>query len=357
MPTVVVSNGATCRINGTISVGTGGDTWYSFVRQANGKFVVTGTNSYCEANFLGLATLAGEFGTAGSTAGGYVIVEKGGTLKTPNVSLSGGLNHYYGGSNPAYWGSETNVNAYGELIVRNPGSSLQVSGDIQLTTVAKGALHVRDGATLLTGASSVLFMSLGNVGTNAYSGSQPAYTNDNAYGLFVVSNANSVANFKRITFANVAGYGDVVVADNARLSVTNSSVAASILLSNRSKLTVSDAFVETYFLNVVSNSTIRIVLGARDHMSAYIKLMGSTSLTLNANSLLEIGVLPSATLNPSDTITLLQYTGTRTGTFKDLPEGAAFFVDGHRFRIYYGDGSNDAITLKYMPLGTMIQVM
>jgi hypothetical protein len=358
MPTLVVSNGAACRINGTANAGAGGDTWYSFSPKANGKIVVTGSNSYFEANAVSLSGLAGEFGIAGSTAGGYVIVEKGGTLKTPSISLSTGLNHYYGGSNPVAWGSETNVNAYGEMVVRNPGSSVQVSGDVQLTTVANGALYVLDGATLLTtGANSTLYMSLGYVGTNAYSGSQPAYTNDNSYGLFVISNANSVANFKRVTFANVAGYGDVVVADNARLSVTNSSTAASILLSNRSKLTVSDAFVETYFLNVVSNSTIRIVLGARDHASAYIKLMGSTSLTLNANSMLDIGLLPNDTLNAGDTVKLLTYTGTRTGTFKDLPEGAILYASARRFKIAYGDGSNDAITLKYVPLGTMIRML
>ena len=355
MPTLIVANGAICKSVG-INVGSGGDTWYSYSPKANGKLVVTGTNSYCEASSLSSSALAGEFGTPGSMAGGSYVVENGGTLKSlGGISLSTGLIHYYPANN-LNPGSETNLNAYGEMIVRNPGSSFKVTTDVQLTTVAKGALYVLDGASLISGVNSALYTSIGYIpvhitGTTT---NQPAYTNDNAYGLFVVSNANSVATFRSVLFAHTAGYGDVVVADNARLSVTNGT-GGNITFKNRSKLTVSDAFVETLTLTTASNSTIRIVLGARDHASAYIK--ATTAVTLNANGLLEVSVLDSATLNPGDTITLLTYTGSRTGTFKNLPEGSAFFADGRRFKIFYGDGSNDAITLKYVPQGTMIGVL
>lgn len=359
MPTLIVTNGAMCRAL-SFNIGSGGDTWYSYSPKANGKLVVTGTDSYCEAAGVSLASLAGEFGTVGSSAGGRVIVEKGGTLKsTGSISLSGGLVHYYPANN-SNAGSVTNLNAYGEVIVRNPGSSLNIATTVQLTTVAKGALYVLDGATLTTGASSILYLSLGYVPQSVTTRTgglvvtnQTAYTNVNAYGLFVVSNANSAANFNNVRFGPYGSYGDVIVADNARLSVTNGS-GGSIVLSPRSKLTVSDALVETPALTTVSNSTVRIELGARDHASAYIKL--TAGVTLNAEAKLEVGVLGSATLKPGDTVTLLTYAGSRTGTFKDLPESTAFFVGGYRFRIYYGDGSNDAITLKYLPLGTMIGV-
>ncbi len=95
--------------------------------------------------------------------------------------------------------------------------------------------------------------------------------------------------------------------------------------------------------------------GGPPHADAYIKT--TTAVTLDADAMLEVGVLGSATINPGDTVTLLKYAGTRTGTFKDLPEGAAFFANGYRFRIYYGDGSNDAITLKHLPLHTMILLL
>jgi len=354
MPTLIVTNGAKCKTGG-FSIGTGGDTWYSYSPKANGKLVITGTNSYCETSSINLSSLSGEYGTAGSTAGGYVVVEKGGTLRSSGgITASGGLINYYPASN-VNPGSVTNLNAYGEVIVRNPGSSFNVAGTVQLTTVAKGALYVLDGATLIGGASTVLYLSLGYIAPSitGTTTNQPAYTNVNAYGLFVVSNANSSANFSNVRFGPYGSYGDIVVADNARLSVTNGS-GASIVLTSRSTLTVSDAFVETPTLITVSNSTVRIELGARDHASAYIQLTGG--VTLDANAMLEVGVLGSATINPGDTVTLLKYAGTRAGTFKGLPEGAAFFANGYRFRIYYGDGSNDAITLKYLPLRTMILI-
>lgn len=355
MPALVVSNGATCRINGTVSCGSGGDTWYSYSPKSNGKIVVTGTHSYLEATYLYMAGLAGEYGTAGSTAGGYIVVEKGGTLKSGGgIQLSGGINHYYpvSGLNA---GSETNANAFGEVIVRNPGSKMIFASDFQCTAYAKGAAYVLDGGNV--SCATILYTSLGVIGPSitGTTTNQPAYTNDNSYGLFVVSNANSVALFKRVLFASQAGYGDVVVADNARLSVTNTGTSCDIQIKPRCKLTVSDAFAETQTLTTYSNSTIRIVLGARDHASAYIK--STVAVTLNAYSMLEIGALPTATLNTGDTVTLVQYTGTRTGTFKDLPEGTAFFADGRRFKIYYGTGSNSAITLKVVPSGTMIRVL
>ncbi len=341
MPTLVVSNGAACRFHGELLIGQGGDTWYSYSPKANGKLVVTGTNSCLEANSITMSALAGEYGTAGSTAGGRLVVEQGGTLESQgNIQVSTGINHYYhaSGKNP---GSETNVNAYGEVILRNPDSRMTVGGDLQVTGYANGAVYVLDGATLSSAHVT---------GTTT---NHPAYTNDNAYGLFVVSNANSVALFKSVLFAYQAGYGDVVVADNARLSATNAGTGCAIQITPRCKLTVSDAFAETQTLTAHSNSTIRVVLGARDHADAYIK---TAALTLDTHSKLEIGVLAGATLKPGDTVTLLTYTGTRTGTFKDLPEGAAFTADGYRFRIHYGDGSDDAVTLKYVPLGTIIRI-
>jgi len=360
MPTLVVSNGAACRIHGTLNLGSGGDTWYSYSPKANGKLVVTGTNSYLEANYISMSSLAGEYGTAGSAAGGRLVVEKGGTVKSQGgIQLSNGIIHYYpvSGLNA---GSETNANAYGEVVVRNPGSQMTLVTDVQVTGYANGAFYVLDGGALNCGA--ILYTSLGvlaqsttSMGGGVVVTNQPAYTNDNAYGLFVVSNANSVALFKRVLFTSQTGYGDVVVADNARLSVTNTGTGCDILIKPRCKLIVSDAFAETQTLTTYSNSTIRVVLGARDHADPYIK--ATTAVTLNAHGKLEIGVLAGATLKPGDTVTLLTYTGTRSGTFKDLPEGAAFIADGYRFRIYYGDGSNDAVTLKYLPLGTMIRIL
>ena len=256
MPTIVVSNGATCKA-ASFSVGSGGDTWYSFSPKANGKLVVTGTNSYCETSSIGMSALAGEYGTAGSAAGGYVVVEKGGTLKnTGYLTISGGLVHYYPASN-VNPGSVTNLNAYGEVVVRNPGSLMSVGTTLQIATVAKGALYVLDGATLTTAASSTLILSYGFVAASVTgtTTNQTAFTNDNTYGLFVVSNANSVATFKNVRFGSIAGYGDVIVADNARLSVTNAS-DGSIVLTSRSRLTVSDAYVETPTLTTVSNSCL-----------------------------------------------------------------------------------------------------
>ncbi len=353
MPTMVVSNGAMCKAL-SFNIGLGGDTWYSYSPRSNGKLVVTGTNSYCEATVISMANLAGQYGTPGSTAGGYVVVEKGGVLKClTSVATSLGLIHYYPTTrvNP---GSVTNLNAYGEVVVRNPGSSLSVATYIRLAVLGKGALYVLDGATLTTPEAGVLEMSYGLVGSYpTYDGaSMPDLTNDNAYGLCVISNANSSATFNRVEFGTVAGYGDLIVADNARLDVTNGT-SAYIKLSPRSTLTVSDAFVQTPTLTVVSNSTIRVALGARDHASAYIQV---SNVTVNADARLEVGVLGNAAHNPGDTIALLKYTGTLTGTFKDLPEGAVLLTNGRRFKINYGDGSNDTLTLKYAPSGTLLQM-
>ena len=343
MPTLVVSNGASFVCTSSVNAGQGGDTGQSYSPLANGKVVVTGTNSYLEATAITAGSRAGEFGTAGSTAGGYFVVEKGGSMK-----LSSYLEFGNGIIQNVTWGFATNLFAYGEAIVRNPGSSMYVAGNLTAGVAANGAIHVLDGGTLTSGSTSILYLGYGIAGS-------PVLTNDNAYGLLVVSNENSSVTLRGLRCGYIAGYGDVIVADKARLSVTNYGVNAMVELSKRSRLTVSDAFVETYNLTAASNATVRVELGSRDPASAYIQL--TNNLKLDAHTELEVGVLDNATLSAGDTVTLLTYTGTRTGTFKDLPEGADFFADGYRFRIYYGDGSNDAVTLKYLPLGTMIRIL
>ena len=351
MPSVVVSNSAVLYTQG-INIGSGGDTWYSYSPKANGKLVVTGTNSYCDGASLSMSALAGEYGTTGSTAGGRVVVEKGGVLNLRGgATLSTGYNQYYPSSG-LNAGAETNLNAYGEVIVRNPGSLFKTAGNVKLTELAQGAVYVLDGATWSSGASAT-FTLAGGVNGTVQTNSWPL-TNSYAYGLCVISNANSSASFNKVNFSDSVGYSDLIVADNARLSVTNGT-GCSMTITNRCRLTVSDAFAETQTLNVRSNATIRIGLGARAHTSAYIT--ATAAVTLDPSAKLDINILANATINSGDTIKLLAYTGTRTGTFKDLPEGAALFVNGRRFRIYYGTGSNSAITVRYLPMGSLIRVL
>lgn len=63
-------------------------------------------------------------------------------------------------------------------------------------------------------------------------------------------------------------------------------------------------------------------------------------------------LLPGAVLTPNEPVTLLIYGGSRSGTFQNAPAGSSVQIAGSRFRLDYGDGSNDAITLTYAPTGT-----
>lgn len=234
------------------------------------------------------------------------------------------------------------VNSFGELQMSG-GSVATNLGEVKIGNLAGGRAVVAGGSTLHT--LSQMSMAHG-------SGGNYATTNYQCYGSLLVTDDGSRVQVDgpRVTVGTY-GYADVVVSNHAVMGVSGSE---GMTLDDRSGLTVANARLVCTRLITTTNSSVTFMLGDLPRNSPLVALSGN--LTLASLTTLGVKVLDGTSLNVGETISLLSYAGSRTGTFQDLPEGAAFHAEGRRFRIFYGDGSNDAITLKYLPQGTTLMV-
>lgn len=234
---------------------------------------------------------------------------------------------------------------YGELLVTD-SSVMTNYGSVTVGSIGSARITARGGSTLHS--TGQLTMGDGKAGY-VYSSS----TNENryAYGSLLATDSGTLVHFDGAAYIGLFGYADCTVSNGATMRVRHTNGTQ---VDDRSSLTVANARYESTKLTTVTNSTLGFMLGDIPKTTALIAL--SNNLVLANPTTLKLTVLPSATLNAGDTVTLLTYAGSRTGTFLGLPEGAAFFASGRRFRIYYGDGSNDAITLKVTPMGSTVLV-
>ncbi|MDZ4200286.1 MAG: PEP-CTERM sorting domain-containing protein, partial [Kiritimatiellia bacterium] len=253
----------------------------------------------------------------------------------PTVIITNGARYVGSSINSVYLGqggdgvtfSDNNTNANGRMIITGAGSFAGVGGSLYMgdvagneTKTAGGFLEINEGGVM--SVTGFVRIARGTV-TGA------TWTNVNSYGRIAVSNANSVldvrGNYLQVGITD--GYGDVIVADNAKLIVTNHSLAY-IQLGGRSTLTVSDAGVETKRLIAASNSTIRIELGARDHATPYIQMY--SNLTLSAGAKLEIAFLDDfdySGLQINDTVNLFKFTSF-SGAFDGWTNGVTTLSSG-----------------------------
>ncbi len=86
-------------------------------------------------------------------------------------------------------------------------------------------------------------------------------------------------------------------------------------------------------------------------------LAGATRTNRIEQANLEVALVGGFTPEPHDEFRIFRYTGDLEGTFAGLPDAGEFFVQGVRFRIDYGNRTDDAITLSVLPpSGTLIRL-
>lgn len=353
MPTALVTNGAIMSNPlGTFRVAQGGDSATSYNTNANARLIVTGAGSLVDSLYLGVSEFAGN-GTLtrngySGTGGGFVIIENGGTLTNRGgVNISRAFN---GATNTATaQNCFTNANAYGEIIIRGAGSALRGSGTMVIGRASQGAVYVLNGG-LLKLLSTV---NLELARTYYASGTlYPDYTNTNARGLLVVSNAGSYVECRALLVGGpwsadrAYGYGDVIVADGASLKTLSASEGT--YLKPRSTLTISDASVETRNLSMNSNTTLRVELGARNHALPYLKLTAGLDLTYQdalGGRYLEIGVLDDFAAVANETIVLTEQ-ASLTGSFENIAPGDIIEAGNYRFAFQQ---SATTLSLRVLP--------
>lgn len=361
MPTAIITNGAmlVCT-GGTVRVAQGGDSGTSYHTAANGRVIVSGSGSLLDSLYLNVGEYAGNGmltrdGYDG-TGGAFILIENGGT-----ITNRGGINigRGYNGSTTAGQ-NYTNANAYGEIEIRGAGSALLGSGSVQVGRASQGAIRVVAGGEVRLASGVNIELARPWYPSNSGSG-LPNYTNTQAYGLLVVSNAGSRVECRALLVGGSwdtderYGYGDVIVADGASLLTVNTSEG--IYLKPRCGLTVSDAYVESQKLSMNSNSTLRVELGARDHSLPYLKLRGNLELNYqNATGArnLEIGVLDSFSAVNGATIAVAEFAARTGNPFANVVNGEIIDLGKHRFR--YNETATN-ITLTVMLRGTMIRVL
>lgn len=361
MPTVIVTNGAIFTApSGTFRVAQGGDSGTSYNTNANARLIVSGAGSLVDSLYLNISEFAGN-GTLtregyDGTGGAFILIENGGT-----ITNRGGINigRAYNGSTTAGQ-NYTNANAYGEIEIRGAGAALRGSGSVQVGRASQGAIRVVAGGEMCLASGVNIELARPWYPSNSGSG-LPNYTNTQAYGLLVVSNAGSRVECRALLVGGSwdtderYGYGDVIVADGASLLTVNTSEG--IYLKPRCGLTVSDAYVESQKLSMNSNSTLRVELGARDHSLPYLKLRGNLELNYqNATGArnLEIGVLDSFAAVNGATIAVAEFAARTGNPFANVTDGEIIDLGKHRFR--YNETATN-ITLSVMLRGTMIRVL
>lgn len=83
--------------------------------------------------------------------------------------------------------------------------------------------------------------------------------------------------------------------------------------------------------------------------------LGGGRTNIIDGAILELELTESYEHRAGEEIRIFQYDGELAGQFAGLPDKAAFFVDGHRFRIDYGTGAEDVIALTALPAeGTLM---
>ncbi|MDZ4198780.1 MAG: PEP-CTERM sorting domain-containing protein [Kiritimatiellia bacterium] len=357
MPTLVVSNSAYVYAPGSsMQIGQGGDSPTSLSFDANGRLVVTGAGTKIDGNNLIASIVAGngvltKNGYAG-TAGGFVVVEQGGELNINELRLAEGFRTI-----SSHTIQVTNVLSYGELIIRDSGSVVRATAAQEIGRASQGAVYVLNGARYEVADNRNIEMARSDsrIFNNLHSN-----VNANAYGLMVISNAGSYVEARALFVGgpnapaeHPYGYGDVIVADNAHLKTLNATDG--ITLRPRSSLTVSDALVESATLIMETNTTLRLELGLRQHLTAnaytnaYINLTGA--LTRGADVNLEIAFLDDfdfAGLGVGDEVFLISFSSI-TGSFTGWTPGGTTIHSGD-YSFLYDEYSTEAyLTVTAIP--------
>ncbi|MDZ4198718.1 MAG: hypothetical protein U1E27_05455, partial [Kiritimatiellia bacterium] len=330
LPTLIISNRAAFYSFSTRMVGQGGDAAGSWNTNANGRIVITGADSVFHGLGGSLTYLGQRAGNSARTAGGFIEILEGGRFESHHrlVLGEGNTNNWTSGNGAMV----QNRHAYGDILVRDPDSTLRMNTDheIYVGQAGNGRIRVQNGGALVSGHD--IWLGRGNIGS---------VVNAQSLGELEISGTGSRVEANRL-FIGWTGIGDAAVETGGRLSVTNGATPT-IRIESGSRLTLRDnGWAESGSLTNAGGE-IRIELGSRPKTDAYLKLTGL--LALNAGSELSLSVLSGATLSPDDTVQLIA-NGFRSGTFAGLVDGERISADGYDFTIHYGV---NAIYLTVLP--------
>lgn len=152
-------------------------------------------------------------------------------------------------------------------------------------------------------------------------------------------------------------------------------VASDLNVRFSSRITIADGLVQANNLNVSDGvgsdfAEYVLTLGTYSDQTAPFRLIddggGSVTDLNEGNFIFSLELEPGFSPQEDDVFGVLRYEGLLEGTFKDLPQGAAFWVGNIPFEIDYGEffdpgtsqGFNDIITLTVIPEpGTLALVM
>ena len=271
----------------------------------------------------------------GGKGKGLLIIENGGSGSTPEGTWIGRGN---------LGGAGFSASAVGEVRVVGANSSYSAGyWGALVGNQATGLVYVSSGGSFIaTGNGEGMVLGMGG---------EFSSTNTAAYGLFSVSNANSLGTIRRVEIGRY-GKGKVEVMDEAKLNVTGAGADGYLKLRDGGNLTISDAEVTANGdLTSEGACTVRIELGARNHASNYLSV---ANLNLSSGTpTLDVGVASDFSAEHMETIKLIGCTTGRTGFFANRADQSTFTSGSYNFRITY---SANSVYLTVLRLGTVVTV-
>lgn len=357
---LIVTNTATTSLTGNISGGA--DSQDKILKQATGTLILSGSNSFdgkvdisggvvIITNSLALGN-SGSLATDGTTVrNSSLLTVQGGVLLVPeplqlgDTTTSGSLQNLSGTN--TWTGSITMP--YSSLIVTAAASTIQFQGNISLTgAVATNTLTVNTlgnvtiSGVISQGANAGNLIKLGSAaltldGANTYAGT----TTSSAGSLYVNDSGTDGIKNSAVTLSSSAVLGG------------NNGVVGSINATANSIVNPGAPTPGTKILGI--NGSGAFTLGAGTTLAIDISgggttpgvnfdqvAMGSGNVTIDPTATLQL--TQSLSIGGSGSFFIVQTTGTVTGTFAGLSDGATINTGVEVFQINYLNGQGIRLT-------------
>jgi len=329
---LTITNG-TVTLNEEISLQNNG------VANVNTQLIVSGSAAILNTTFG--RSIIGTFGRA------EVIVENGATWNNQQNAPLGFTNR----PDLDIGGNANQAGRFGAGLVRVTGAGSAFNGMTPIgTPLVSSQSRIRVGQEGgAVGAIEVLAGGTFEADVVNYS------ANATAIGTALISgNGSSYETKYTYLGGSIANGGAFTVGGSATMTVENSATATTELL--RVAALDSDTFgklaLDNGTMSVTGTDGAVFDLDSHLEFTLYDEadpavLLVTNGLTITNSVLgIQLGTGFSAAVN--DVFTLASY-GTRTGTFAGLNQDATFAVGAHTFRIDYGSGTADAISLTVIP--------
>ncbi|SNT10406.1 ELWxxDGT repeat protein, partial [Azospirillum sp. RU38E] len=366
--TSTVASGQPVEFSGVIKDGTGNG---SITKTGAGIWTLSGNNSYSgvttvQAGVLVVAHDNALGNTSGSTtvgSGAGLWISAGLTV-AENISITGngvqvteGTKTYSSGAIRGY--NPTNTTVSGSTLtgtVTLTGSATLYTDTGTSLTVANGIAQSGSTRGVTKGGAGTLVLA----GDNLFTG---ALAMLGGGGTLVLSGSNSVTNVsaanstKLVVNGTLAASGTFNVNETGILAGTGSITTATVTISgsasSASTLAPGDqadgSHVGTLTINgnLALNGTLAANFAGTVAGTGYDQVLVTGTVTLGADSLLDITTLNGYTPTNNDTFTLIDNTGSSavSGTFKNLAQGSSLSIAGVSYFIGYaaGAGSNNVM--------------